>query len=392
MSRHVILALGLALVATATALLLADVGIFEEPGRWLFARYQEESLLKDGAGAVWSWLPPAAAGLSAALVAWVAVDQASWGPKLAVLGATLGAVAFLSLTLAFYGLAFNPWPGLAAAALAFAMGCLLAETPATRSGRSDVSLADQRLSPATRQAWHGRAEPPPWAKPGGRESAVLSVRVLSPAPASGAALHLDQLGRALGEITRFLRQRPGVVLDTPASDGVRAFFGFRPETSGGDLDEAARAALELATFLREEATLQTQAGQPVPAWGLGLSLGSLLTGFHGPDPERFWTASGPAVEQSRQLAALNARHHTTILVGRRAAEALAARFDLRAVEGDAIHALLAPKPAPAPEDLPHAAIEEMLVEGGAHGDGSAPASAPAPSSKAPFSAPRPPLA
>ena len=81
------------------------------------------------------------------------------------------------------------------------------------------------------------------------------------------------------------------------------------------------------------------------SWGLGVSVGPLLTGIHGPDSARFWTASGPAVEQARQLAALNARHLTTILVGRRAADVLASDFTLQPVEGDAIHALLAAKPA-----------------------------------------------
>ena len=53
MSRHLILALGLALVAAATALLLADVGVFESPTHWLFARYAGESLWKESPTTVW---------------------------------------------------------------------------------------------------------------------------------------------------------------------------------------------------------------------------------------------------------------------------------------------------------------------------------------------------
>lgn len=353
MMRHLILALGLALVAAATALLLADVGVFEGAERWLFARYRGESLWKGEPVAAWPWLPMVVAGCGALLVAWVAVDVATWAAKLAVLAAALGAVGFLSLTLAFYGMAYAPWSGLTAAALAFAMGCLLAETPSSRERRDTLALLGRRAGDETLQAWQGRGLMPPWRDPGVREGAVLAVRVLSPAPAAEAvAAHLDQRGRVLGEITRLLRQRPGVVLDLPSGDGVRAFFGFRPDATGGDLEPAARAALELAQFLKEESALQTQAGHAPVVWGLGLSAGPLVTGNHGPDGERFWTASGTAAEQARQLAALNARHHTTILIGRRAAESLAARYEVRAVESDAIHALLAAKPAPAPEDLP----------------------------------------
>jgi hypothetical protein len=346
MLRHFILALIPAFVATATGWFLADVGAFDGLGEWLVSRYKAESLWKSDPTPVWSWLLPAAASIGALLVAWVAVDHTSWGAKLAVLCSTLGATAFLSLTLAFYQMSFNPWPALASVTLSFAMGCLLGEMPANRRQRLSDSLLGPRLSPATLQAWAGRSDPPPWTTPGVRHGAVLAVRILSAPPsAESAATHLDQLGRTLGEVTRFLRARPGVVLDSPASDGVRAFFGFRPTAAGGDLPEAARAALDLADFLREEATLQTQAGHPALSWGLGVSVGPLLTGIHGPDSARFWTASGPAVEQARQLAALNARHLTTILVGRRAADVLASDFTLQPVEGDAIHSLLAAKPA-----------------------------------------------
>jgi len=356
--RHLILALGLALVAAATALLLADVGVFETAERWLFARYRGESLWKEDPVAVWAWVPLVVAGVGALLVAWVAVDVATWTAKLAVLAALLGAVGFLSLTLAFYGVAYAPWSGLAAAVLAFAMGCLLAETPSSRERRDTVTLLGRRAGDETLQAWAGRGLTPPWREPGVREAAVLAVRVLSPAPAAEVvAAHLDQRGRTMGEITRLLRRRPGVVLDLPSGDGVRAFFGFRPEAMAGDLEPAAAVALELAHFLKEEAALQTQAGETPVAWGIGLSAGPLVTGSHGPEGERFWTASGTASEQARQLAALNARHHTTILVGRRTAESLAGRYELRAVEGDAIHALLAARPALEPEELPPPATD-----------------------------------
>ncbi len=356
--RHLILALGLALVAAATALLLSDIGVFEAAERWLFARYRGESLWKENPAAVWTWVPMVVAGVGALLVAWVAVDVATWTAKLAVLAAMLGAVAFLSLTLAFYGVAYAPWSGLAAALLAFAMGCLLAETPTSRDRRDSVSLLGTRAGEDTLQAWTGSGRMPPWREPGVREAAVVAVRVVSAAPAAeGVAAHLDQRGRTMAEITRLLRQRPGVILDLPSGDGVRAFFGFRPEVMAGDLEPAAEAVLELSRFLKEEATLQTQAGETPLAWGIGLSAGPLVTGSHGPDGERFWTASGTAAEQARQLAALNARHHTSILVGRRTAEALAGRYELRAVEGDAIHALLAARPAPEPEELPVAAAD-----------------------------------
>ncbi|MFN0126999.1 MAG: hypothetical protein ACKV19_09995 [Verrucomicrobiales bacterium] len=357
-------ALGLAAVATATALLLADAGVFEPLAGWLFAGFESESLsLKELAATSWPWLPVAVAALVAFVVVLVAVDATGWTSKLVVLATGLGAVGFLSLTLAFYGLAYDPWPALAAAGLAFAMGCLLAETPSSRQRRAARTLIGDRASPETLDAWSGRAVPAPWHAPTQREGAVLAVRLLSPAPAPEAVgPHLVQRSRSLGEVVRLLRARPGVVLDVPAGDSVRAFFGIRPESTGGDLEAAAHAALELATVLREEATLQAQVGKPSAVWGIGLSVGPLVIGLHGPEPHPFWTASGAPAEQARQLAALNARHHTSILVGRRAADALAARFELRAVEGDAIHALIAAKAPIAPEEFPLVSEPDLLGE------------------------------
>jgi hypothetical protein len=380
MTRHLLLALGLALVAAATALLLGDVGLFDGPAHWLFDRYKGESLWKGEPAAAWPWLPPLVAGTAALLVAWVAVDLTAWSAKLAVVAAMLGAVAFLSLTLAFYGVAFSPWPGLTAAALAFTMGSLLAETPSSRQRRTSQSLLGGRAGTETLRAWDGRDEAPPWREAGLRECAVLAVRVLSPTPAGEAVgSHLDQLGRSVGEIRRLIVPRPGVILDGPASDGVRAFFGFRPGSTGGDLEAAAQTALEVAMFLSEEANLQAQSGKPSLAWGVGLSIGPLMTGMHGPPLEQFWTASGHAAEQARQLAALNARHHTRILIGRRAADALAGRFELRPVEGDAIHTLLAARSAPTAEDLTTSSVDHDLLADTTSPPTPAPAPPPQPS-------------
>jgi len=59
MTRHLLLALGLALVAAATSLLLGDVGLFDGPAHWLFDRYRGESLWKGEPAAPW---PVGAAG------------------------------------------------------------------------------------------------------------------------------------------------------------------------------------------------------------------------------------------------------------------------------------------------------------------------------------------
>lgn len=352
MSRHLIFAIAIAAFATATVLLLASAEVFTSLGQWLAAQYQREALLKGAIAPEWPWLGPVAAGLAALLVAWVAVDLSPWAVKLAVPVVTGVALVFLSLTLALYGMAFNPWPAIAGCGLAFAMGALLAETPASRRRREWHARLGDRAGAATLAEWDAAGEAP-WLGDGTREAAVLAVRALNPVPApEKAADQLAMLRQVLEEAAKRLRHIPGVILDAPAGDGLRAFFGFSHRATQGGLDEAARAALDLARFFQEEATLRAQAEKPAAHFGIGLSHGTLLTGQHGPQGAAFWTASGQSAEQARQLAALNARHHSAILVGRRAAERLAAHFELKAVEGDVIHALLAPKAAAEAEETP----------------------------------------
>ena len=163
---------------------------------------------------------------------------------------------------------------------------------------------------------------------------------------------------------------------------------MRPVCAANGPDDAATAALALAGFLKEEATLAAQGGRPALTCGVGLSFGSLLCGKHGPDRSAFWTATGPAAEQARQLAVLNARHGTRILVGRRLAERLRERFELRLIDGEAVQTLLATKlDTPADDLLPDPPEAEAEEEATLSMASEPPASDPVP--PAPAATPEP---
>ena len=299
---------------------------------------------------------------------------------------------FLSLTLALYGVAFNPLPSLLAATLAWVMGGLLAETPAGRRQREWQTVLGDRLAPASLTEWMKAADALPL-DGAVCEAAVLAVRVLDPLPtAPKAAAHLAAMRRVVNEGVEFLNKRGGAVLDVPAADGLRAFFGLGPKAAESGPDDAATAALALAGFLKEEATLAAQGGRPALMCGVGLSFGSLLCGKHGPDRSAFWTATGPAAEQARQLAGLNARHGTRILVGRRLAERLRERFELRVIDGEAVQSLVAAKlDTPADDPVPDLPESEVAEEVARHAPPTANESlAPDPISPAPAATPQPP--
>ena len=343
MTRHCILAFVVALLCTVTAVVLAEAGVFEGAGRWLFAQYAAESLLKSTEPGNWTWLNPVVGGIATLVVAWVAVDVVPWSARTIVFAVAALMIVFLSLTFALYGVAFNPLPSLLSAMLAWLMGGLFAETPAGRRQREWHLVIGDRLAPTTFAEWM-RSEDGLFLDGEVREAAVLAVRVLDPLPtAQKARLHLAAIRRLINETRSFLIERGGVVLDVAAGDGLRAFFGFGPKGASSGPEDAAVAALALAGFLKEEATLAAQGGRPSLTCGIGLSVGSLLCGKYGPDPAPFWTATGPAAEQARQLAALNARHGTRILVGRRLAERIRDRFELCLIDGEAVQALVGAK-------------------------------------------------
>lgn len=357
MLRHLAFTFGIVLLAATTVLVMADAGAFDALGTWLAQRYEAESFLVEARPA-WPWLQPLAVILAAGLVAWVAVEPVTWAARFGVLGAAIVAAFFLSLTLALYGVVYNPFPAVLAAIAGFLMGGVLAETPNGRRQREWLELLGARADAATLAAWKEQPEDAPWTRPTVRETAVLAVRVLNPLPnPEEAAQRLTAMSCALEECARELKKRLGVVLEPVAGDGVRAFFGQLPVAAHGDLEAAADAALELAARWKESATNAAAEGAPPLQLGLGLSLGPLLAGRHGLAASPVWAATGPAAEQARQLASLNARHRTTILVGRRAAAVLRERFDVTAVEGDAIHKLIARKATATPEaDEDHGAL------------------------------------
>lgn len=358
MLRHLAFTFGIVLLAATTVLVMVDAGVFDAAGAWLVQRYQAESLLAEAQPA-WPWVQPLAVVFIAGLVAWVAVEPVTWAARWGVLIAACVAVLFLSLTLALYGVTYNPFPALAAAGLGFAMGGLLAETPSGRRQREWLELLGGRVDAATLAAWKDLPEEAPWSRPAVRETAVLALRVLNPLPATEEAIaRLTAMSRVLEECAAELKKRPGVVLEPVVNDGLRAYFGLLPNATDGGLEAAAEAALELAARWRPAPALATpKANEETPLEiGLGLSLGPLLTGRHGLSKAPVWAATGPAAEQARQLASLNARHRSTILVGRRAAALLRERFDLSAVDGDAIHTLKGRKAVSSMEEEDHGAL------------------------------------
>ncbi len=350
MSRHFAVTLGIAVLVATTVLLLADAGVFGGSEAWLLAHYQSERLLKDGATVSAAWKAGSVA-VAALLVAWVASDELTRRLKLGFGGAALVAMALLSLTLVVYGQLFSPVPAMTAAVLALVMGLLVTETPGARTRRHWHQWTGDRATPATVDAL---AAAFPGETPGTTlvEAAVVACRVIDPLPpATQAAAHAETVGHLVAEATAFLRRQPSGVLDLPAADGARAFFGLAP---GGDpaasLAAAAEAALALARHLQEEASLLAAAGRPAPKFGVGLSSGVLSAGLLGRAEAPCFTAFGPPAEQSRQLASLNARHGTRVLAGRRAAQLGRDRFEFRAIEGDSLHELTGARAAESHDD------------------------------------------
>ena len=180
---------------------------------------------------------------------------------------------------------------------------------------------------------------------------MVACRVIDPLPpAHQAAAQAETLGHLVAEAMAFLRRQPGAVLDLPAADGARAFFGLGGNDAAASLAAAAEAALALARHLQEEASLLAAAGRPAPKFGVGLSSGMLSAGLLGRAEAPCFTAFGPPAEQSRQLASLNARHGTCVLAGRRAAQLGRDRFEFRAIEGDSLHELTGARPVETHDD------------------------------------------
>ncbi|MGI8603093.1 MAG: adenylate/guanylate cyclase domain-containing protein [Verrucomicrobiales bacterium] len=348
MSRHLLATLIIAVPVSIAMLLLGDVPVFENVSRWLLQRFQAEGLAKGELTRV-AWLQAVSILASAFGVAWVAVDLGQAAPKIAIAAVASLLWGFLSLTLAFYGLFFDPFPSMAASILALASGLCFAETPRGRRTREIAQWFGSRVSQETLSKLRTLAAPLDVA-PETREVAVLACRVANVSRSGEKTAEVVKAARALLEdAADFLRGRPGVVLDLLESDGVRAFFGFLREPSGASTADACIAALELKAHLNEFAELNRQAGRSPLHFGIGVSTGPLLIGLLGTRSHPAGTASGAAADHARHLAATALRNREGILVGRRGAQLAAEHFELRPIDGESLHVLLGARDQPAEE-------------------------------------------
>ncbi len=321
-------------LVSATVLMLMSAGVFVPSALWLWGHYASESLVR-GTGTEVPWLQGLMVVAAALGLGWVSVDAGPRGAKLMVVLVAAVLLVFFSLTLTWYGVFFEPFSGLAAAALAFATGLCFAETPGNRARRELAELTRGRASAATLV----RLAEAPVGDGVVRELAVLVVRPLG-ATGTDAAARLSALRRLVATASDFLLSRPGALLDVPQADAVRVFFGM---TDGSGGREAVEAALALRSHLAEK-------GYAAGSCGIAVTAGLCLLGRHGPDGHPVLTATGATAENARALAGMNAKHGTEILLGRQVLQAAGEGLETRPVPGTELHELL---------DLRQETVEEL---------------------------------
>ena len=252
----------------------------------------------------------------ALLSTWVCMELPRVFSRLAYIVGAIFLTLVLSALLAYCGILFEPFSGIAAIILAGVFGFVL--------GSTEEGQRQHRLH----RFFVGRSSPESFQKvvhakdlsalSGKREITVFTTRILNyPDLSSQTESHdLEQITTTfLDTATSFLIGK-GAYLDACNAEGVRVFFGLMDAADTHAVD-ACKAALELRKQLSDlEQDVYKRWGRR-PVFGIAVATGSMTVGLFGSGDFQSYSAVGEALDFSRRLCSINLVYGSHILLGAR---------------------------------------------------------------------------
>lgn len=254
---------------------------------------------------------------SMALVStWVCMELPRLFSRIAYLLGAIFLTVLLSASLAFCGILFEPFSGVAAIVLAGIFGLILGSTEEGLRQRKLHRYFEGRLSTSRFQEIVHAKEPPELS--GKRELTVLTCRILNFPDLSSQteAKDLEEITTAFLETVSGHLVAGGSYLDSCSAEGVRVFFGLLEKSETHAVD-ACKKALELRKQLTifEEDSQKRWSRKPVS--GIAISTGPMTLGLFGSGTFQSYGAVGEALDFSRRLCSINLVYGSHILLGAR---------------------------------------------------------------------------
>lgn len=248
--------------------------------------------------------------------AWVCMELPRVFSRIAYLAGAVFLTLLLSPVLAFCGVLFEPFSGVAAVLLAGIFGFILGSTVEGQRQRELGRYFVGRISTEKfQQIVHAKEPVELCAR---RELTVLTCRILNYPELSSQmeAKDLEQLSTSFLQAAAEFLVSKGAYLDACNAEGVRVFFGMleKSDTHAGD---GCKAALELRQRLvKLEQEMQTR-WHKKPVFGVSLSTGPMTIGLFGYGGFEFYSAVGEALDFSRRLCSINLVYGSQVLINAR---------------------------------------------------------------------------
>jgi len=247
----------------------------------------------------------------------------------------LFALCFLTLSLSFVlawkGVLFEPFSGIAATLSAGLLGLAFSGSERGRRVHAFRQFFVGRLSVEAFEKLIENREPVQLT--GKRELTSLTCRLINTHELAGTmeAQDLEQMSSALLKAaSEFLVER-GAYLDVTNSQGITAQLGF-PVADGEHAIKACRLAVALSEFLNELSVELEKRWPQRPRFGIALATGSTVCGLIGYGEFQRYSALGEPPELSRRLCNMNGVYGSRILIANSTFTAVKDAIEVRPME------------------------------------------------------------
>lgn len=332
MQRYVFTAISIGAGAALLTIVAVAFGAFSASAAWLEELYVSRGLLKVPTVIHYLWIEVLVVLAVSIGVAWCVIDLSQVAQKILVCGCAALLLLGLSLTMALYGVLFEPFSALGAGLLAAAGGFVFAGTERGIRKRLLQDVLGLRVSHATFNKLLEANEPPEF-EAGVRNVTVLTCRIFNHADLCEKLEASDLIkmnNLFLRTVSTFLTSR-GAYLDESGPELVRVFFGM-VQSDDKHAEEACRAALELRSQLKTlNEECETLWYQPIHC-GIGISSGPMAVGVCGSREHYYYSGIGAETDFSRRLASANSRYRSDLLVGPETYLLVVGQFEFRPME------------------------------------------------------------
>lgn len=327
--RAAILIIGVFVCAPLLA--LYHYGVFREISGWLERTYHQVFVLPDEHLIRLVPVQYAFYTFMAFFSAWVCVEMPRQSRKVGFIFGASFLTLSLSPALAFNGLLFEPFSGIAAIVIAGLLGIAISGTEKGQRAHLMRRFFIGRVSEDAFSKLIASKELPQLT--GRRELTVLSCRVLNYAEL-GAELEAQEMEKLssgfLKAAAEFLVSK-GAYLDSCNEDGVRVLFGF-PLADENHAATTCKVAIELRQRLINLTQEMENRWHKKPALGVALASGDMTCGLFGFSEFQFYGAVGESLEFSQRLFAINTVYGSHVLLSNRTFHLAQEAIEVRPME------------------------------------------------------------